>query len=52
MIKNSVDVCKIFVHVLPLKSIFVAKHPHPTHFKMHILVVSTVGFEGLVNKKD
>ena len=24
MVKNSVNVCKTFVHVLPLKSIFVA----------------------------
>ena len=42
---------KHFVHVLPLKYIFVAKYPYPTHFKIHVLVVSTVGFERLVNKK-
>ena len=42
---------KHFVHVLPLKSIFVATYPYPTHCKIHVLVVSTVGFERLVNKR-
>ena len=53
MIKNSVDVCinicsmyKHFVHVLPLKFIFVTKCPYPTHFKM--FGVNTVGFEKLL----
>ena len=50
MIKNSVDVCKKKIYVLPSKSIFVAKYPYPTHFK--ILVVSTIGFERLVLIKD
>ena len=50
MIKNSVDYVKHCVYVLPLKFIFVAKTPYPTHFKIHVLV-STVGFERLVNKK-